>query len=66
MSGDDNPSKPGVKTTEFWVSIAPFILKLVESQKIDPNNNMVLIICGSALGMAYIVSRTMVKRCAKR
>ena len=63
---DEGLSKPGVKTTEFWVSIAPVILGLVESQKMDPTNNMVLIICGTALGMAYIVSRTMVKRCAKR
>jgi hypothetical protein len=63
---DDQKMKTGIKTTEFWVSIAPVILGLVESQKMDPANNMVLIICGTALGMAYIVSRTMVKRCAKR
>lgn len=58
--------KAGVKTTEFWVSIAPVILGLVEGQKMDQQNTMVLIICATALGMAYIVSRTMVKRCAKR
>lgn len=63
---DDNLSKPGVKTTEFWVSIAPVVLGLIESQKMDQTMNMVLIICGTALGMAYIVSRTVVKRCSKR
>ncbi len=63
---NESGSKPGVKTTEFWVSIAPVILGLVESQRMDQNTNMVLIICGTALGMAYIVSRTMVKRCNKR
>jgi len=31
----------------------------------DQTTNMVLIICGTALGMAYIVSRTMVKRLIK-
>jgi hypothetical protein len=58
-------SKPGVRTTEFWVSIAPVVLGLVESQRMDQTTNMVLIICGTALGMAYIVSRTMVKRLIK-
>ena len=63
---DSVSSKSGVRTTEFWVSIAPVILGLVESQKMDQTTNMVMIICGTALGMAYIISRTMVKRCTKR
>ena len=39
---------------------------LAESHKMDQNTNTVLIICGIAMGMAYIVSRTMVERCTKR
>lgn len=63
---DDQKTKAGVKTTEFWVSIAPVILGLIDRQQDDPDLNMTLVICSTALGMAYIVSRTMVKKCIKK
>ena len=63
---DSGPSKPGVQTTEFWISISPVIIGLLESDKMDQNTGMVLIICGTAIGMAYIISRTVVKSSARR
>lgn len=53
--------KSGTKTTEFWVAIAPAILGLIEGQRGDPENGKYLIICGTALGIAYIASRTWLK-----
>ena len=53
--------KPGTKTTEFWVALAPVILGLIEGQKGDPENSKYLIVCGTALGCIYIISRTLVK-----
>ena len=58
--GKEN-SKPGVKTTEFWVSLAPVFLGMVEAMKGDTANNALLIICATILGGLYMVSRTMVK-----
>lgn len=53
--------KTGTKTTEFWISIAPVILGLVEGSKGDAEMSKYLIICGTALGMVYIASRTWLK-----
>jgi hypothetical protein len=54
-------SKPGTKTTEFWVAMAPVGAGLLEALKGDPENSRYLIICGTFLGVAYIVSRTLIK-----
>ena len=53
--------KPGAKTTEFWVALAPVILGLIEGQKGDPENSKYLIVCGTVLGCMYIASRTFLK-----
>ena len=53
--------KTGTKTTEFWVSIAPVIFGVVEGAKGDTELSKYLIICGTALGMVYIASRTWLK-----
>jgi len=53
--------KPGTRTTEFWVTLAPVILGLIEGQKGDPENSKYLIICGTTLGCIYIISRTWLK-----
>lgn len=53
--------KPGTKTTEFWVAIAPVLIGLVEGNRGDPANSKYLIVCGTVLGGLYIVSRTLVK-----
>ena len=58
--------KPGTKTTEFWVTLAPVILGLIEGQKGDPENSKYLIVCGTALGCMYIISRTLVKYAATK
>lgn len=63
---EEQKMRAGVKTTEFWVSIAPVILGLIDRQQDDPVLNMTLVICSTALGMAYIISRTLVKRCARK
>lgn len=54
-------AKPGTKTTEFWVTLAPVLGGLVESMKGNPETGKHLIICGTVLGCFYIVSRTIVK-----
>lgn len=54
-------NKPGVKTTEFWVSLAPVFLGMVEAMKGDTANSGLLIICATILGGLYMISRTMVK-----
>ena len=53
--------KTGTKTTEFWVSIAPVIFGVVEGAKGYTELSKYLIICGTALGMVYIASRTWLK-----
>jgi len=53
--------KTGTKTTEFWVSVAPVLLGLVESYKGDADMGKYLVVCGTALGMVYIASRTWLK-----
>lgn len=57
--------KPGTKTTEFWVAVAPVLAGMVESLKGDPINNRYMIVCGTVLGALYILSRTLVKWKAK-
>lgn len=49
----------GVKTSEFWVAIAPIALAMVERNNTDLIKLMV--ICSTFMGVAYIVSRTFVK-----
>lgn len=53
-------AKPGTKTTEFWVALAPVFMGLVEG-KDNPEIQKYMIIAGSVLGGLYIISRTVVK-----
>lgn len=53
--------KDGTKTTEFWISIAPVLIGLVEGMKGDAEIAKWLIVCGTALSVMYIVSRTLLK-----
>lgn len=53
--------KPGTKTTEFWVAVAPVIIGLIEGFKGDSEMSKYLIVSGTALGFAYIISRTALK-----
>lgn len=53
--------KSGTKTTEFWVAIAPVALGIFEFNKGDPDVAKYFIVCGTALGIAYIASRTFIK-----
>lgn len=53
--------KPGTKTTEFWVTLAPVLAGLIEGVRGDPINNRYMIVCGTVLGALYITSRTLVK-----
>jgi hypothetical protein len=54
-------TKPGTKTTEFWIALAPIAIGIVEGSKNDPETNRYLILAGSILGGIYIISRTVVK-----
>jgi hypothetical protein len=53
--------KDGTKTTEFWVSIAPVLIGLIEGMKGDAEIAKWLIVCGTSLSVVYIVSRTLLK-----
>jgi len=53
-------TKPGAKTTEFWVALAPVLMGLIEGKN-DPEILKYIIVCASVLGGLYIVSRTIVK-----
>jgi len=53
--------KSGTKTTEFWVSIAPVLIGLIEGMKGDKEIAKWLIVCGTALSIIYIISRTALK-----
>lgn len=53
--------KPGTKTSEFWIALAPVLLGMIEGFKGDPEMSKYLIVCGTALGFAYIISRTVIK-----
>jgi len=53
-------TKPGTKTTEFWVALSPVLLGLVEG-KDNPEIQKYMIVAGSVLGGLYIISRTLVK-----
>lgn len=57
----ENKSKPGIQSTEFWISVAPVLGGLIEGMKGDPETGRYLIMCGTILGGLYIVSRTIVK-----
>lgn len=52
--------KEGIKTTEFWISIAPVLSTLINKND-NPDFNLYMLICGTLLGVAYIISRTFVK-----
>lgn len=54
-------TKPGTKTTEFWIALAPIAIGIVEGSKNDPETNRYLILAGAILGGIYIISRTVVK-----
>jgi len=58
-------NKPGIKTTEFWVAIAPVLMGMMEAMKGDSKNSALIIICGTVLGSLYMVSRTVVKNMNK-
>lgn len=62
MENGEVNHKPGVKTTEFWVTLAPILLGLVEAMKGDSQNSSLIIICGTVLGSLYMISRTLIKR----
>lgn len=53
--------KQGTRTSEFWVSIAPAILGIVEGYKGNAEIAKWLIGCGTVLGVFYIASRTVLK-----
>jgi hypothetical protein len=55
-----NDVKPGTKTTEFWVALAPVFMGLIDG-KDDPEILKYIIVCASVLGGLYIISRTLVK-----
>jgi len=55
-----NDIKPGAKTTEFWVALAPVFMGLIDG-KDDPEILKYIIVCASVLGGLYIISRTLVK-----
>jgi hypothetical protein len=55
-----NDIKPGTKTTEFWVALAPVFMGLIDG-KDDPEILKYIIVCASVLGGLYIISRTLVK-----
>jgi hypothetical protein len=57
----EKTTKPGVQSTEFWVSVAPVLGGLVEGMKGDPATGRYLILCGTFLSALYIISRTVVK-----
>ena len=54
-------TKPGTKTTEFWIAVAPVLAGLIDGLKGDASNSKYVIICGTALGVVYIASRTLIK-----
>lgn len=61
--------KAGAKTSEFWVTLSPVLLALVESrnENNDPEMVKTLILAGAILGGLYIISRTVVKwKCASK
>lgn len=62
MDNSEVQHKPGIKTTEFWVTLAPVILGLIEAMKGDTQNNSLIIICATVLGALYMISRTIIKR----
>lgn len=53
--------KPGINSTEFWVSVGPVLAGLVESMKGDREMGLYLMIMGSVLALTYIISRTILK-----
>ena len=58
--------KSGTNTTEFWVSIAPVLIGLIEGMKGDKEIATWLIVCGTSLSIMYIASRTILKVVACR
>ena len=58
--------KSGTKTTEFWVSIAPVLIGLIEGMKGDKEIAKWLIVCGTSLSIMDIASRTILKVVACR
>lgn len=53
--------KQGTATTEFWVSIAPVLIGMVEGYKGNIEIAKWMIGCGTLLGVFYIASRTALK-----
>ena len=58
--------KSGTKTSEFWVSISPVLVGLIEGMKGDKEIAKWLIVCGTSLSIIYIISRTVLKVSACR
>lgn len=58
--------KSGTKTSEFWVSISPVLVGLIEGMKGDKEIAKWLIVCGTSLSIIYIISRTALKVSACR
>lgn len=53
--------KSGTKTSEFWITISPIILAILDNSKEDSEIKKYFIIAGAILGGLYIISRTVIK-----
>jgi len=53
--------KPGTKTTEFWITLSPVVLGMIDGVKGDLQTTRIMIVCATCLGGLYILSRTLVK-----
>jgi len=53
--------KPGIKTSEFWVAVVPAAAGFFDMLKSDSESGKYLLVCGTFLGFAYIISRSIIK-----
>ena len=65
MESGNKDYKPGVKTSEFWISLAPVLMGVVEIMKGDSQNSTIVIVCATVLVAVYILSRTIFKHGSK-
>ena len=57
--------KPGIKTTEFWVTLSPILISFMEGKNFNEEQSKYMIIAGAILGGLYIVSLT-IGKCKQR
>lgn len=57
----ENQIKPGYKTSEFWVVVAPVLASFVEMSRGDGETGKLLTICATVLASVYIISRAWIK-----